>query len=150
MKRRREVGLVLAAVFGVFLWWCLQEDYGVRVASVRWLPPAATNITYIRNDLNQIAEFDIEQKAFERWCANRGMPLRRLADAEQQTLDRCLWILEERGVIPIDPEPNEAEAYFKELEAGDLFSKERWSNGGATSIGYDIDERRGYYESSRH
>lgn len=150
MKRRGKVGLVLAAAIAVFLWWFLKEDYGVGVDSVWWLPPAAANITYIRNDLNRIAEFDIKQEAFEKWCAKRGMPLRRLAEGERHTLDRCLPILEERGVMPTRPEPNEVEGYFKELVAGDLSYEKRWSNGGGDSIGYDVEEKRGYYSSSRH
>jgi len=38
----------------------------------------------------------------------------------------------------------------KGLDAGDLFYEERWSSGGGYSIGYDVEEERGYYAYAHH
>ena len=97
MKKCAVVGLVPVGIIGVFLWWFINEDHGVGVDSVWWLPPQARNITYIRNELIAIAEFDIERGAFEKWCARQKMPLRELRDGEDYTVERCLLTLEQRG-----------------------------------------------------
>ncbi len=156
MGRRREIGLIVVAALvglcGVSLWYTFKEDYGVGVASVWWLPPEAHNITYMRNDAIRLAEFDIEQEAFEEWCTGRKTPLRKLGDAEHPMVDRCVAVLEKRGVLPTNAEPNGAvEGHsIKQFAAGDLFYAERWSNGGGYRIGYDVKERRGYYEYLHH
>ncbi|HNY80465.1 MAG: hypothetical protein RBS72_20410 [Sedimentisphaerales bacterium] len=158
MKRHTKAALiVVVGVMGVSLWKHYKEDYGVRVDSVWWLPSEAQNITYIRNDAIQIAEFDIERAAFEKWCARRKMPLRELRDEEEHTVDRCLLLLEQRRIIPTDSEPNDVEGGLrgmerasKGLDAGDLFYEERWSSGGGYSIGYDVEEERGYYAYAHH
>jgi len=158
MKRCATIiAVIVLALIGLSLWELFKEEYGVGVDSVSWLPPEAQNITYIENDLVRIAEFDIEQGEFEIWCANRGQPLQKLGDGERRTIDRCLWMLEHRGVIPAVTEPNKAERDLRELErtlknfnAGDPFFEKRWSNGGGYTIGYDVRERRGYYSYSHH
>jgi len=158
VKRHTKVGLlVVASICGISLWYTFREDYGVGVKSVGWLPPEAHNITYIRNGLISLAEFDIEQEAFERWCAHRKMPLRELGGGEHQMVSRSLEVLEERGVLPTITEPNEADGdsqrrqrSLKSFGAGDLFYEERWPNNGGYGIGYDINEKRGYYSFSHH
>lgn len=64
------IGIAAASILGVFACQFFRETYGIGVDSVWWLPPETRNITYIRNDLIAIAEFDIERDAFEKWCAN--------------------------------------------------------------------------------
>lgn len=158
MKRHAKAALIaVVGIIGVSLWQHYREDHGVRVDSVWWLPSEARNITYVRNDAIRLAEFDIEWGAFEKWCAGRKMPLRELRDEEEHAVGRCLLILEQRGVMPTSPAPNEAEDNLrgieqgsKVLDAGDLFYEERWSNGGGYSIGYDVEEERGYYAYARH
>ena len=158
MKRHTKVGLgVIAFICGISLWYTFREDYGVGVNSVGWLPPEARDITYFRNGLTELAEFDIEPEAFGRWCADRKRPLRELGDGEHPTVCRPLWMLEKRGVLPATAESNEAEQdahgrqpINKYFTAGDLFYEERWPNNGGYSIGYDIKQRRGYYEFRHH
>ncbi len=160
MKRRTKVGLVVVGLIGFFglpLWTVLRTTYGVGVDSVSWLPREARNITYFRNDLTKMAEFEIEREAFEKWCAKRKMPLQELDGGGYHVVERCLMLLEARGVIPTVAEPNDMERKQHEMErtiknfgAGDLFYEERWSNGGGYTLGYDIDENRGYYQFLHH
>jgi hypothetical protein len=158
MKKRTKVSLmVVAGLMGVGFWYFLTEDHGVGVDSVGWLPPEAHNITYLRNSLNMMAEFDIEREAFEKWCARRKMPLRELGTEGYHAILRCLAWLEDRGVMPPITEPNEGEADLRRAQravkvfgAGDLFYEDRWSNGGGYWIGYDTKEKRGYYRFAHH
>jgi len=159
VKKRTRISLVVVAVlFGFFLWDSLQVKYGVGVDSVGWLPREARDITYLKVDFtSRTAEFTIEREAFEKWCARRGMPLRKLDSGGYHVVNRCLWGLEQRGIIPSAPEPNEPEGGFpgmdhtlKHFDPGDLFYEERWSNGGGYSIGYDVEEKRGYYDYNHH
>jgi len=66
-------------------------------------------------------------------------------------------MLEKRGLIAPSAEPNdverqqrEAERAIKRFGPGHLFYEERWSNGGGYSIGYDVKEKRGYYDYAHH
>jgi hypothetical protein len=156
VKKRTIIGLAVAALIGASLWQVLHEEYGVGVDSVSRLPAEARNITYLRNDLIQMAEFDIERGAFEKWCTKRKTPLQELRE-RYHAVDRCLPILRNRGILPALDEPNtvggdarEMEQFTKVFDAGDLFYEKRWSNGGGYSIGYDVREKRGYYRFSRH
>jgi len=99
-----------------------------------------------------MAEFDIERGAFEEWCAKRRMPLRVLNGGQHRSIFRCLPELRRKGVIPPIPEPNESGTWLgiKYLGPGDLFFEERWDNGGGYTIGYAVNERRGYYRFSHH
>ncbi len=156
-KRRltgRRLGIAAVGILVVFARQFFRETYGIGVDSVWWLPSEAQNITYIRNDLIAIAEFNIERDAFERWCASQDMTLRELRDEEPHGVGRCLPFLEQRGVIASVTEPNEAEddplRVAQDLGAGDLLYEERWSNGGGYTIGYDTQGQQGYYNFSRH
>ena len=160
MKRRAKIGLVVLGVVGVSLWSVYRETHGVGVDSVSWLPKEAHNITYVKNDTNVRAEFDIEQDAFEKWCEKRGWPLRELAEGEFFTVVRCLLFLERKGIIPplapsqdansIEADLAAMERFSKTFDAGDLVFEERWNNNGGYSIGYDVDAGRGYYAYSSH
>ena len=158
MKRRTKigltvVGLAVAGLVGASVWYVFSEDYGVSVDSVGWLPPEARGITYLRNYLTWMAEFDIEREAFETWCGRRGMPLRELGEAEHQEMFRCLAMLEHRGIISPLREPNAPEAgrrSCKRFSAGGLFYEDRWDNGGGYCVGYDVKEKRGYYWYGHH
>jgi hypothetical protein len=158
VKRHTKIGLVVIVAFvglcGISLWQVVNVGYGVGVGSVRWLPPEAHDITYLRNYLTTLAEFDIEQKAFERWCASRKMALRKLGDEERYVI-RSVAMLEQRGVIPTVSEANEVRGSsyghaLKRFHAGDLFYEDPWPNGGGYWVGYDIEERRGYYRFCHH
>jgi hypothetical protein len=162
MKMRTKVGLIIAVliiavligILGFCLVSVLRDKYGVGVDSVAWLPAEARNITYVSSALTgRKAEFDIEQEAFEKWCARRKMPLRELGDEGYHRVFRCLPMLEKRGLIPAITESNdverkqrETEQVLKHFRPGDLFYEKRWRNGGGYSIGYDVREKRGYYE----
>jgi len=161
MKRRTNVLRVVAVAFlglcGFSVWFTFRETHGVGVNSLWWLPPEAHNITYIRNELNALAEFDIDREAFEKWCASRKMPLRKLGGGEHPMVSRSLWMLEKRGILPPTAEPNKVEEalsgmdrFNKSFGEGDLFYEDRWPNGGGYSIGYDVDAKRGYYKYSHH
>jgi hypothetical protein len=104
-----------------------------------------------------MAEFDIEREAFEVWCAEVGKPLRELGSNESHRVSRCLLFLERRGVIAARTEPNEIDEMLRVsgrittvLTEGDLYYSEHWSNGGGYTIGYDIEEERGYYSYAHH
>jgi hypothetical protein len=159
-KRTKVFRVVVAAFLGLCafsIWFTLRETHGVGVSSLWWLPPEAHNITYIRNDLYALAEFDIDREAFGKWCASRKMPLRKLGAGEHPMVGRPLWMLEKRGILPPTAEPNKVEEalsgmdrFNKSFGAGDLFYEDRWPNGGGYSIGYDVEEKRGYYKYSHH
>jgi hypothetical protein len=51
---------------GFSVWYTFRETYGVGVNSLSWLPPEAHNITYFRNGVNNLAEFDIDREAFKK------------------------------------------------------------------------------------
>lgn len=160
MKRRTKVGLVVAGLIGFFvlpLWTVLRTTYGVGVDSVSWLPREARNITYFRNDLTWMAEFDIEREAFEAWCAKRKMPLQELDGGGYHAVDRCVPMLERMGLIPaidrpydMEREQQKMERVVKVFRAGDLFYEERWDNGGGHTLGYDVKAERGYFRYSHH
>lgn len=158
MKVRRLIGFAVVSLLGVSLWWVYWPSYGVGVNSVGWLPSAAHNITYMKNDLNGIAEFDVEQGAFEKWCDREGMPLRKLSEYEYRYVERCLPYLERKGLIPPVASPNDNAADLdaagfgpaaKLLRGGDLYYEEDLDSGGAYRIGYDVREKRGYYYFNR-
>jgi len=161
MKMRAKVGLTVVVLIGgcgVSLWHALKDDYGVGVDSVSWLPAEARNIAYVSFAVTTSkAEFDIEQEVFEKWCASRKMPLQELRDDGYHAVYRCLPMLERKGLIAPIIEPNDVERKQREVERaiknfgpGDLFYEERWSNGGGYSIGYDVKEKRGYYDYMHH
>ena len=79
MKRRTKIGWTVVAAFvglcGFSVWYTFRETYGIGVASLSWLPPEAHNITYIGNGIIILAEFDIEQQAWERWPNGGGYTL---------------------------------------------------------------------------
>lgn len=161
MKRRTKVGCIPVAAFVglcVFsVWYTFRETYGLGVDSLWWLPPEAHNVTYYANGLTKLAEFDIEQKALERWCVPRKWPLRELGAGEHPMMRRSWGMLENRGILPTIPEASEAEReagrrqrVIKSFGAGDLFFEERWPNNGGYRVGYDVQEKRGYYEFNHH
>jgi hypothetical protein len=161
MRRRTKIIIIVVlALVGLSIWSIFWSDYRVGVDSVNWLPAEAHNITYTRNLWETLAEFDIEQKAFQKWCDGQGMPLRELGDAGFQrvySVRRCVGYLEQRGIMQTAAEPNETERDFlrtekniKVFRPGDLVYEKRWSNGGGHTIGYDTKEKRGYYEYSHH
>jgi len=158
VKRRTKIGLgIIALICGFSLWYTFREDYGVGVKSVGWLPAEAHDITYFKNGWTALAEFDVEQEAFERWCADRKWPLRELGDREHQMISRSLWMLEQRGILPATAEPNAGgeDSYrrqrsIKSFGGGDLFYEERGSNGGGYSVGYNVKQKRGYYSFNHH
>jgi hypothetical protein len=85
------------------------------------------------------------------------MSLRELGPEEYCSIHRCLLWLEERGVLPPSTEPNaeevdlrRAQRSSKDFRAGDLFYAQQWSNGGGYWIGYDTQEKRGYYAFAHH
>lgn len=158
VKRRRMIGVVVVLMVAGLLWDFLRVEYGVGVDSVRWLPHEARDITYARVDFTaRKAEFTIEREAFEKWCANRRTPLKELGSGGYHVVHRCLPILERRGVLPaasaldeMQGDARRAERAVKQFAAGDLFYEERWANGGGYAIGYDVREKRGYYEYRHH
>ena len=164
MKKRKTIGLAVLVLLGLVFWSVFRESHGVGVDSVEWLPREAHNITYLKNDLIAIAEFDIEQEAFQKWCERGGWSLRELTGAETCAVGRCLPYLESRGIIPVSDRSDEVagsddgielasvidDHFSKAFGAGDLFFEERWDNGGGYTIGYDVEEGRGYYDFSRH
>ena len=159
MKARTSVSLIVIVLLGLLIWQLLRTDYGVKVDSVRWLPSEAHNVTYIKvPGLNTIAEFEMAQEALEAWCISSGRPLKKLGPTEKGSVPRCLRDLEERGVIPVVPEPNDdnewmlwyQDRYEKSLSDGDLYYEECWSNGGGYVIGYDVEDGMGYYSYAHH
>lgn len=158
MTRVVVIILIVMSFAALALWYMLQEEHGVGADSVSWLPAEAGNITFLSAPItHKTAEFDIVQGAFERWCHGQGRSLRELGERETQRVSRCLLLLETRGIIPGPNEPNEVEETIYRMEQvtkdfgeGDLFYEERWSNGGGYSIGYDVNEQRGYYEYRHH
>jgi len=166
MKTRNLITTAIVAVttFGLLLflgWRALQDEYGVSIASVRWLPPEALNIKYIRFPMTHtMAEFEIEQAAFEAWGRSKKMPMRRLLSNESRSIPRCLFLLERKGLIPVVPEPGKESVeewspryghrYRKSLGKGDLHYVERWDNGGGYALGYDVEEGKGYYWFGHH
>jgi len=109
VKTKYVITLFVCGFLVISLWRHFsREEHGVGVDSVRWLPPKASNITYLWNSTNEIAEFDIERVAFENWCSDRGRPLMQLSNpAGDHTVGRCLIWLKQRGVDVSSLEPNE-------------------------------------------
>jgi hypothetical protein len=139
------VWLVGVALLVVAAWWLLRTDYGVGVDSVRWLPPEARAISYLRFPYhNTWAEFAIDRQAFEQWCRSIDKPLRRLGPNERKGVRRCRRSLEDGGVVAAVPAPNKNSEQWpawydrrmeKKLGQGDLYYEEVWRNGGGYWIG---------------
>ncbi|MDF1740994.1 MAG: hypothetical protein P1U86_17660 [Verrucomicrobiales bacterium] len=150
----------LSAVLLVFSGLCLClwnfariKSYGVGVDTVRigWLPDEISDVTYISGNINRIAEFSIDQKAFENWCESAGKPLSPVADNSKPWVFRANEQLERIGKIERPSDPDRLASWrSKTLEPEDLFYKDRWDNGGGFSIGYDVSTRRGYFEYASH
>ena len=154
MKKRNIIGLFVFALAAVGIWQLFREDYGVGVESVWFLPPDAKNITFCDDYLNRIAEFDIDQEAMIKWCQNDDMPLREVVEMESCSVRRCLMYLEGKGEIPEAQEPNKnseewsawSDRLSKYLDPGDLYFEESHTErADYLSVGYDVNEGRGYY-----
>ena len=81
--KKTAIVLISITLLVLIAWQSLKESYGVGVKSVRWLPREARNITYLKMRVtNTMAEFKIEQEAFEKWCVAQDMPLQELNPGE--------------------------------------------------------------------
>ncbi len=153
-------GSVPLILFGgiAFLVWDFVEikDWGVGEDSVDWLPRQASNITYIYSRAIQLAEFDIDQKSFEEWCRSIEKPLKPMTEGQEIAIQRANNVLAMRGAIEKPTAKNNSayrgnyDWHFIRFTGGDLFYNVTWPNGGGYSIGYDVNEGRGYYNYSHH
>ncbi len=161
-KKTRIILVIFVSIIGILSlgWWSLQTSYGIGVNSVQWLPTQAHNITYIYVPITStMAEFEIDQQAFEQWCQQKGMTLYTIESQKDFMVPRCLPDLEAIGVIP-KPKKESPEwiTWFeqgpqrsnKTFKPGDLYFEERWSDGGGYTLGYDVNEGKGYYWYGHH
>ena len=108
MRKGIKIELSIAGAVAILsIWLVYRGDHGVGVNSVWWLPREARNITYYRHEAMAIAEFDIQQNAFEKWCASQGMPLRELKEGEYGIVRRSVGLLRDRDIMPRINGPNE-------------------------------------------
>ncbi len=156
-KYRKTIALVSIALIGVLWPSSPQTDYGLGVDSVEWLPSQAQNISYFSTRIDRVAEFEIEQAVFEKWCENRDMPLQVLpqgfdrgASKRYYNIARCWRHLELGGHVSDPPEEQYGERDSKEFNAGDLYYEDSWLNGGGYQLGYDIEEGMGYFWYAHH
>jgi len=158
MTKHRAFLLITIVILGVMFWPSFPEhDYGISVDSVEWLPSEARNISYFSTGIDRIAEFDIERQAFEKWCADRHMPLAALpqgfdrgASQRYYNIARCWRHLDLEGYPPKTPKEQYGEGDTKEFNVGDLYYEEFWLNGGGYQLGYDVEEGMGYFWYAHH
>ncbi|MAS92827.1 MAG: hypothetical protein CMO55_06475 [Verrucomicrobiales bacterium] len=156
------IGIVALMAGGLwFAAWdfCRIKDWGVNETSVEidWIPPEATEVTFVSGNIEKRAEFSIDQQIFEEWCASIGKPLTVVSKGSESggfseaMLFRSNPLLALKGITE---KPNDDDAAFaweyKSFDKGDLFFEERWPNAGGYAIGYDVSEGRGYYEYAHH
>lgn len=126
--------------FGLFLifTWSSEAVVERNVDSVEWLPPEASNISYIeRTGMGgvKIAEFSIPQSDFNAFCEKNGWILKHQNDAN----------IYFRNYIRSKDDP-EVDRPFDEYRVENaLFYEDRKANGGGITLVYDLDAGRGYY-----
>ncbi len=152
-------GIVLVGILGfAFLLWDFAriKSWGVGVESVEWLPKQASNITFISGNINRVAEFDIDRDSLMKWCDSIGKSLASVAEDQNATIWRVNPFLDQFGIAKngsfkgSSPAEEDFDRYTKRFTTGDMFYEDRWSNGGGYIIGYDVSDRRGYYQYAHH
>lgn len=120
-----------------------------------WIPPGASNVTYVRTNLSRAAEFDIPFTDFSEWCSQMGRAVNPVTESSKITIGRANLILATKGRVK-QPEPPADTASETELQQWlnwsrvtlddeDYFYQEVQSNNGGLSLGYDTSEQRAYY-----
>ncbi|MGK0187440.1 MAG: hypothetical protein ACI9R3_003228 [Verrucomicrobiales bacterium] len=148
------LALLLAFVVGYLLWDSTRiREWGVGVdtADLEWIPQGASDITFVAGDIQKIAEFTIDRKAFEHWCTSIGRPLAPVGEDEKARLWRANMFLDKIGATSRPNDPDESYQWHnKTFDTGDLFFEERWPNNGGYAIGFDVITSCGFYEYTHH
>ena len=167
MRRYRLVVLLVAGLagLGALLYEANREmgkvETGENVARVDWLPASARNVSFYRSYSFTACEFDIPEQEFLAWAAGEGCAVQRIPAGGKRTVTRYHWY-DRRLTYPADP-PEDAsfaelqkwaadvERYratqYQQIEHG-YFYEYRQDDGGGTTVGYDADAGRAYYQSS--
>jgi hypothetical protein len=110
----------------------------------RWLPDAASNVSYYRSYLFTAAEFDISEKEFLQWAEKRGWPLSPVRDTVRirRYMERTIT----RKSHPTPKEIAEYDALTEKAISHGYFFELRHKNGGGVRLAYDLDTGRGYFQ----
>ena len=140
------VGLFLCVFGSCFYFAVYHHDYAENVASVRWLPKSATNISYYQSYSYFAYEFDISEENFLLW-AGKQWEVSRIAQDEPFVIRRYSLLLTPYHSQK-DYEEYESETRAKIKEGWGWKSEARRGGGGAR-VAYDSTTGRAYYEFGR-
>ena len=121
-------------------------ETGFHLASVDWLPPTASDISFYRNSNigNVLAcEFHISKADFEALARERGWlvkPLYDLPSVDEESAYRYTEYLP-------DGHPQRREPFKATISEG-LFFEDRHKNGGGITVLYDEAHSMAYVDSS--
>jgi len=149
--------LLLVTALIAFAIWFLRSAYvgltqveiAESVASVDWLPDAATNVSYYRSYVNTAYEFDIDEHGFRDWSRWNVAEI-----TEPVQLSRYLSFATPPPQEPVNTTEAEqiafANAYYSRgvtIRDG-LYYGNTQSNGGGVWVAYDRRAGRAYYQSA--
>jgi len=138
---------------GGVAWSDAHPDVGVNAPSVKWLPEAATNVSFYKTYSWTAYEFDIDEAGFRKWA--KKLDLRPIQDAK--FINRHSWREFSREANERCNETGELGAWVYPVERkhfavvrNGLFHKHtNGVNGGQTHLVYDRDDGRAYYTSNQ-
>ncbi len=84
-------------------------------SDLEWIPSQASNVTYYEDFLRSIAEFNIDQSEFERWCHAQDKALHAVDNPLDTSIQRSIPMLASCGLIAL-PKTDPEDSYYKALQ----------------------------------
>jgi hypothetical protein len=145
--------LLFAGSCGLFMYELKRKESGEHVASVKWLPESATDITYVKEMFIVECEFAIPEADFVAFGKEKGRYLEEM-EKSKAIMPRIISP-ERRRFLRMD-DTGDAESLIKTSEEAHLratkglFYQEQWGNGGGYTFLYNRDTGRTYYWYAHH
>lgn len=146
---------VSCAAGGLLLWGLhalheglMHSETAENVASVDWLPPSASNVSYYRSYMNTAYEFDISERAFRDWSR-----------WHVEEIDKPVAMLRYSAFAspvpePVNPSQEASEAYVlavsqqrAKIDVG-LYYERLQENGGGVWVAYDRESGRAFFRTA--
>jgi len=117
-------------------------ESGENAATVKWLPVSATNISYYLRPSFTAYEFDIPEDDFKALASNKKWEIKPIADKEMD-IPRWNHFIKSSRIEDdesyYEPRPVIKQGYYYEC---------RYEDGGGTTVYYDSEKQRAYYQSN--
>ena len=124
----------------------------------KWLPEEATNISYYQRRYGIGAfrdfEFTVSKEGLLKWAKESNYPVEKITDYPFAIRRYTRNIKKYYNVDTDNMSAEEFDKYFyntleKKIKSGYKYEK-RYGNGGGTSVGFDLDESRAYFQYSHN